>query len=109
MQRRMNITLTAIVVCFFLLVFPSELLMFIIEISEDKHDADVISVTTVVCNLLQALNMSINVILYYVVNSQFRKSLKDMFGAYECTAARKVFHQLTLPASAGCQAPKCNV
>ena len=78
MQRRMNITLTAIVVCFFLLVFPSELLMFVLEVSEEQHDANIISHMTVSCQLLQAVNMSINFILYCVVNSHFRQTLKNM-------------------------------
>ncbi len=83
--------------------------MFIIEISEGKHDANVISITTVVCNLLQALNMSINVILYLTVNSQFRKSLRELFAKCGCKVVREAVHRVTKPAAGKCNGPKCDV
>ncbi len=77
-QRTMNITLIAVVASFFLLVFPSELFHYILEFGKEGQSKSAVSKAVVTCNLFLALNMSINVVLYCVVNSNFRRTLKKM-------------------------------
>ncbi len=77
-QRRMNITLITVVASFFLLAFPSELFHYILEFGKEGYDQAAVTTATVTCNLLLALNMSINVVLYCVVNSNFRRTLKNL-------------------------------
>ena len=82
-SRRINVTLISIVVCFFLFNFPSELLQFYIEIapSNQNNKGMVMSVAVTVCNVFQALNMSLNFALYCIVNSHFRKSVTNMLAS----------------------------
>ncbi len=77
-QRTMNITLIAVVASFFLLVFPSELFHYILEFGKEGQNKSAVSTAQVTCNLFLALNMSINVVLYCVVNSNFRRTLTKM-------------------------------
>ncbi len=77
-QRRMTITLITIVASFFILVFPSELFQYYLDFSPGHTTSTVIKNLVITCNALQALNMSINFVLYCVVNSNFRKTLRGM-------------------------------
>ena len=82
-SRRINVTLISIVVCFFLFNFPSELIQFYIEIapSDQNNQGRILSVAVTTCNVFQALNMSLNFALYCLVNSHFRKSVKNMLAS----------------------------
>ncbi len=74
-QWQASVTLVAIVVCFFILVCPGELYNFWLEVFPEvlatwRHKDDAL----VICNVLQALDMSLRFILYCVVNTNFRKT-----------------------------------
>ena len=78
-QRRVTITLVAIVASFFIFVFPSEVIQYYFELSSKRSFNQEITFNfTVACNLLQTINMSINFLLYCVVNSNFRATLSEM-------------------------------
>ena len=82
-SRRINVTLISIVVCFFLFNFPSELIQFYIEIapSDQNNQGRILSVAVTTCNVFQAFNMSLNFALYCIVNSHFRKSVKNILAS----------------------------
>ncbi len=78
-NRRMTITLITIVASFFLLVFPSELTHYYLELfyrNSSTRGPMINSIMT--CNMLQAINMSINFTLYCACNSNFRETLWKM-------------------------------
>ncbi len=78
-QRRMTITLITIVASFFLLVFPSELIHYYLDLFHKRAmERGTLVNSIVTCNTLQAINMSNNFVLYCVVNSNFRKTLMNM-------------------------------
>ncbi len=83
-QRRVTITLISIVASFFMLVFPSELMQYYLELYTWIHnkpmDRHTVMVSIVTCNMLQAIFMSINFALYCIVNPNFRGTLKQLFG-----------------------------
>ncbi|XP_062621030.1 neurotensin receptor type 1-like isoform X2 [Saccostrea cucullata] len=78
-------TLLAVVVLFLILVSPSEIIKFIYakihivdSVGKNKHyyyHKIILHVT----NFMQALNFSINFILYCAVNKSFRKTLRNLF------------------------------
>ncbi len=104
-QRRVTVTLVTIVLSFFILIFPSELVQYYLEIYSWLHNKPTSRVAVfnsiVTCNMLQAIFMSNNFILYCVVNSNFRRTLRNMLpccsgakaGDYNALAASNV--QLT--------------
>ncbi len=49
------------------------------EVTTTIHDDSLISAAILVCNLLQAIDMSIRFILYCFVNSHFRRLLRERF------------------------------
>ncbi len=73
-QRRISVTLMAIVVMFFVTVCPSEILHFLVDAvyNGDFQHTRLLLIT----NLLQVVNFSANFALYCVVNSYFRKVLR---------------------------------
>ncbi len=84
-HRRMTITLITIVASFFILVFPSELTHYYLELfyrNSSTRGPMVNSIMT--CNMLQAINMSINFILYCACNCNFRETLWAMLP--KCTS-----------------------
>ncbi len=81
-QRRMNITLITIVASFFILVFPSELFQYYLEFSNTPQNNEAMKMLVLTCNFLQAVNMSINFLLYCLVNSNFRKSLRALLPCF---------------------------
>ena len=77
-QRRMTITLITIVASFFLLVFPSEAFAYFMDFTTEQQNNHLLYVIQLTCNALQVCNMSINFVLYCVVNSNFRRTLGSM-------------------------------
>ena len=75
-QRKMTITLVTIVVSFFVLVFPSDLIGYYQFISNKVEHTYVMLNMLITFNALQNINMAINFCLYCVVNSNFRKTIK---------------------------------
>ena len=77
-QRRISITLVAIVVMFFITVCPSEILHFVsdtVDLSNGQFQHERLLLIT---NLLQVVNFSANFALYCAVNSYFRKVLRSL-------------------------------
>lgn len=74
-------TLVAVVVLFLILVSPSEVLKFIyLKVTNETHDKNyTLKMIKYVTNFMQALNFSVNFVLYCAVNKSFRKSLKNIF------------------------------
>ena len=70
-------TLIIIVIMFFVLVAPSEIIHFVIDhVSTSKTQG--LSATIVFFNVLQTVNFASNFVLYCAVNVHFRKTLKDL-------------------------------
>ena len=80
-QRRISMTLIAIVTMFFLLIFPSEIAHFYEEIAKPGDGFNVVITT---CNMLQVINFSANFILYCIVNAYFRKTLRSWIRYLSC-------------------------
>ncbi len=77
-QRRMTITLIAIVVTFFILVFPSECIGYYQFMLKTELSSFTMLYIVITFNALQNINMAINFVLYCAVNSNFRKTLRNM-------------------------------
>ena len=77
-QRRLTCSLIAIVVMFFVCVFPSEIIQFYEDIFKPDFRG-FFQYALIVGNLLQAFNFSSNFALYCVVNAYFRKTVKEWF------------------------------
>ncbi len=73
-----TLTLVTIVIVFIILILPSECLQVWYFFSSDSL-SDVMSTVAVICNAFHTLHYAINFILYSVVNSQFRKTVMDIF------------------------------
>ena len=78
---RITITLIAIVVMFFILVAPSELVKHVIYLSGGNSLANNYTYQTIeiITNIMQTVNFSANFILYCIVNPSFRKLAKELF------------------------------
>lgn len=96
-SHRLTATLVAIVVFFLILVTPSEILKFIRFMYIDKragretHSESFylfFSTGTAITNFLQAVNFTVNFILYCVINVHFRKTIKQIL---TCNKGRKDF------------------
>ncbi|CAL1544367.1 unnamed protein product [Lymnaea stagnalis] len=70
----LTITLVAIVVLFFILVAPSETILQVMQMTESPTTSSF----EAVLNLMQAINFSVNFILYCIISPYFRKTLKYM-------------------------------
>ena len=75
-QKRISYTLIAIVLLFFICIFPSEIVLFYAEINRPAYKGTFRFMINFV-NLLQAINSSGNFVLYCLVNGYFRKTLKQ--------------------------------
>ncbi len=92
MRLKMTTTLIAIIVCFFLFVFPGEFIHFYQEVTpEESTSLHSINTATHISNMLLALNMSFNFILYCIVNSQFRNTLVSLFFTVTCRKAKRQY------------------
>ena len=92
-QRGITCTLVAIVIMFFVCIFPSE----IIHLYEDIQKPDYFSASKYVmvsANLLQAVNFSANFALYCVVNGYFRKTIK-LWLLWCCSKERRLVRNLS--------------
>lgn len=75
-NRRITMTLIALVLMFMILVSPSELLHFCIHLG---IPFEVIEVGVLVTNVLQAINFAFHFVLYCAVNVTFRRTLMTFF------------------------------
>ena len=79
-NNRVTLTLIAIVVMFFVLVAPSEILKQIALLTgadlSTNFTYQTIEITT---NFMQTINFSANFILYCIINASFRKTMRELF------------------------------
>ncbi|XP_060604092.1 uncharacterized protein LOC132756965 [Ruditapes philippinarum] len=82
-------TLVAVVVLFLILVSPSEILKFIYQVGggSNTYTSKIVQSIT---NLMQAINFSVNFVLYCAVNKSFRSSLAAIF-CFFCKRGRHAF------------------
>ncbi len=79
-SNRVTITLIAIVVMFFILVAPSEILKHVAFLFGKNLSSNYTYLTIeVITNVMQTINFSANFILYCIINPSFRKTMKEMF------------------------------
>ncbi|KAL3858906.1 hypothetical protein ACJMK2_009155 [Sinanodonta woodiana] len=77
-HKRINVTLIAIILLFFILVAPSEITKFIFYISNEQYLAIyTYRMATMVTNTLQTINFSVNFVLYYIIIAPFRNTLHE--------------------------------
>ena len=74
-----NITLVAIVVMFFILVAPSEILKHVTSLFGQSQRKNYTYLTVeLVTNIMQGINFSANFILYCIIIPSFRRRMKEM-------------------------------
>ncbi len=77
---------------FLFFAFPGEALEFYQDIQggeEEGVSLKSIKIAVVVCNVLQATNMSFNFVLYCIINPQFRKTLMKITKLNQCPSHKK--------------------
>ncbi len=83
-QMSISVTLVSIICFYFLLILPGEVTLFYQEVYRSKGMATgSLANVVMVCNILQAINMSFNFILYCCFNRQFTDTL-NTFRAHLC-------------------------
>ncbi|CAH1779901.1 unnamed protein product, partial [Owenia fusiformis] len=95
-NSRLTHTLIGVVVLFFCLSAPAELLKFFKGLVESNvNNFYKYQIAMVITNFMQSCNSAINFILYYTINIPFRKTIRHLFWAQvtrKCpTAKRKLF------------------
>ncbi len=83
-NRRITVTLIGIIVMLIICITPSELFSFYLEVASHSLEANYISAILVFCNALLTVNFSGNFVVYFTVNSYFRKAVRQMI---TCCAA----------------------
>ena len=79
-SQRITITLVAIVVMFFVLVAPSEILKHVAYLIGGNLSTNFTYLTIeIITNVMQTINFSANFILYCIINPSFRRSMREMF------------------------------
>nr|AKQ63055.1 orphan G-protein coupled receptor 51 [Platynereis dumerilii] len=79
-SNRITITLISIVVMFFILVAPSEILKQIAFLFGSDLSKNYTYLTIeIITNVMQTINFSANFILYCIINPSFRRTMKEMF------------------------------
>ena len=78
-NNRVTMTLIAIVIMFFILVAPSEILKHVVYLSNTELSNNYTYMTIeVITNFLQGINFSANFVLYCIINTSFRRTMKAM-------------------------------
>ena len=79
-NNRITITLVSIVVMFFVLVAPSEILKQVAYLVGGNLSNNYTYLTIeIVTNVMQTINFSANFILYCIINPSFRRTMREMF------------------------------
>ena len=77
--RHITFTLIVLIIMHLLLVCPVELMTFLGKMILTDHSmTDTFNMTLAVLNTLQALNFSVNFILYCMINAHFRRTMSRM-------------------------------
>ena len=92
-------TLIAIVCMCLILVTPSEVLKFYFY-TVDKQEVELFSLAIVITNILQTLNFSMNFLLYCMVNTRFRGTLKEIVRCIFCLKKKPYLAKYTTRARA---------
>ena len=78
-SNRVTITLLAIVIMFFILVAPSEVIKHVAYLTGSDLSRNYTYLTVeVITNLMQTINFSANFILYCIINRSFRRRMQEM-------------------------------
>lgn len=79
--RPITVTLVALIVMYIVLVSPAEIVIFMRHRvgGRDVTYHDTYDLVAAVGNTLQALNFSVNFVIYYVINVRFRRALLKLF------------------------------
>lgn len=80
-QRRISLTLVVIISMFFLLVLPSEIMVFYVDLFKPNKTSGLQTAYTVF-NMLQVLNFAANFGWYCIVNAYFRKTIAFWIKCY---------------------------
>lgn len=78
--RPVTVTLVALVAMYVILVSPAEIVIFMRHrfVADDVTYDDTYDLVAAVGNTLQAVNFSLNFVLYYVINVHFRRALSAL-------------------------------
>lgn len=78
--RPITVTLVALVAMYVILVSPAEIVIFMRHrfVAGDVTYGDTYDLVAAVGNTLQAVNFSLNFVLYYVINAHFRRALSEL-------------------------------
>ena len=88
--HRITLTLVIIVIMFFALVLPAEILNFLKRmVIEDSSITARFNLFLAILNSFQAINFSCNFILYCIINVHFRQTLKNLFCCHRPCQNRK--------------------
>jgi hypothetical protein len=79
-SNTLTITLITIVVMFFILVAPSEIVLFFMEqTNRNASNRDSYNAIEAIMNFMQTINFSVNFALYCIISPYFRRTLRYMF------------------------------
>lgn len=82
-RNRLNATLVAVIVMLVVLVYPCELLDFVVHLAPlgqtTAVDEEAMMLTRMILNALQLSNFALNFFLYCTLNAQFRRAFVDWF------------------------------
>jgi len=107
--HRITLTLIVIIVLFVALFVPSELLIFFVHLAvQTTYKTEVFNVAVAVGNLLQAINFSVNFVLYSAVNTHFQYMVCRIVGCQRCrsTSRREAILGRNLTAAAAMTAAR---
>lgn len=76
-HRRITITLVTIIIFFLMLVAPSEISKFVLQMQAGPGKNYTFQKVSLITNMLQSINFSVNFILYYVIIAPFRRALHE--------------------------------
>jgi len=82
-RNRLNATLVAVIVMLVVLVYPCEILDFVVHLGPlgqtTAVDEEAMMLTRMILNALQLSNFALNFFLYCTLNVQFRRAFVDWF------------------------------
>ena len=73
----LTVTLIVIVVMFLILVAPSEIVLYIAQLNH-ATDTKLYNSAEIIMNFMQSVNFSVNFILYCIISSYFRRTLRHI-------------------------------
>lgn len=100
-KHHITLTLIIIVIAYFLLLLPSEIINFLKQmVLLDTSKLAYFNTGVAIVNTLQAINFSFNFVLYCVVNVHFRRTITNML-CFWCQRSKRLSRTYSSVASAG--------